>query len=359
MNGIAYVEINVWNLEETVEYFTDRWDLANVARAYQPGQRSALLRAGKIQLVLSAPDGPNSQVRDWLDQHGEGVVDVANYCEDTTSISVEAVGAGLPILRHGERIDHGYETATIGGLGTIRHTLVASDVPIAPPGFPWVVQRLFRRQAKTQPPISRLRAIDHIAVCLPRGTLQETADLYQTVFGLQEMSAEVIKVGTSGMDSRVLRDESGTITYVMAEPTPDSRGGQVEGFTAAHHGAGVQHLAFSTTDICAAVAAYADRGVSFCSTPDTYYDQLAERLPDHHREIAVQLEDLRRTGVLITNDHGGLLSQIFSTNPHDGELFYELIERGAGATGFGNDNVKALFAARAAAMAASELDIAG
>lgn len=357
MNGIAYVEINVRNIGETAAYFTDRWDFTAVAEAYLPGQHCMLLRAGKIQLVLSAPIGHNSQVRDWLDQHGEGVADVATYCTDTTPIIMKALAAGLPILRHGERTDRGYANAAIGGLGTIRHTLVTAEAPAAPPGFPWVVLHANRRQAETDPPASRLRAIDHIAVCLQRGTLQATADLYQEVFGLQEISREVIEVEASGMDSRVLRGASG-ITYVMAEPTPDSYGGQVEAFTAAHHGAGVQHLAFSTTDICTAVAAYSDRGVSFCPTPETYYDQLADRLPDHHREIDVQLADLRRTGVLVTSDHGGLLHQIFSTSPHDGELFYELIERGAGATGFGNDNVVALFAARSATMAASEMDIA-
>lgn len=357
MHRIAYVELNVDNAYDTAAYFTDCWDFTAVAEAYMSGQHSMLLRAGEIQLVISAPDGPNSQVRDWLDRHGEGIVDVALYCPDPAQISVKAVVAGLPILRQGEHGHLGHQGATVEGLGTIRHTLVAAMEPIAPPGFPWVGLPLGGTRGDAQPPASRLRAVDHVALWLPRGLLHATAEIYQDVFGMREVSREVIRAGTAGMDARVLRDESGTVTYFMAEPTADSRSGQVEGFVTAH-GGGVHHLAFSTSDICATVAAYTSRGVGFCPTPETYYDQLAARLPEHDREISGQLEALRRTGVLVTSDHGGLLHQIFSTNPHRSELFYELIERGFGATGFGTDNVLALLAAQAAAMS-EELGVAG
>ena len=356
MHRIAYVELNVDNAHETAAYFTDCWDFTIVAEAHLQDRHSMLLRAGEIQLVISAPDGPGSQVRDWLDRHGEGVVDVALYCRDTTEISeisVRAVAAGLPILRRGERGErgeNGRRTVTVDGLGAIRHTLVAATKPIAPPGFPWVDLPPGRPSDDAHSAAARIRTIDHVALCLPHGLMYATADLYQDVFGLHEVSREVIHAGSSGMDSRVLRDESGTLTYVIAEPTADSRGGQIEVFVDAHGGGGVPHLAFSTTDICAAVDTYARRGVGFCLTPGTYYDQVPSRLPDHRREISGQLEDLRRTGVLVTSDNGGLLHQIFSTNPHRGEMFYELIQRGPGATGFGNDNVVALFAARAAAM---------
>jgi 4-hydroxymandelate synthase len=350
MHRIAYVELNVDNAYETAAYFTDCWDFVTLAEAHLPGRHSILLHAGEIQLVVSGPDGPGGQVRDWLDRHGEGVADVALYCRDAaeiTEIGARAVAAGLPILRGGD----GSGTATVDGLGTIRHTLVAATKPIAPPGFPWVDLPAGRPGDDGPSPAARIRTIDHVALCLPRGLLHATADLYQDVFGLYEVSREVIQAGDSGMDSRVLRDESGTLTYVIAEPTADSRGGQIEVFVEAHGGGGVPHLAFSTTDICAAVDAYTRRGVGFCSTPGTYYDQVPARLPDHSREIGAQLEDLRRTGVLVTSDNGGLLHQIFSTNPHRAEMFYELIQRGPGATGFGNDNVIALFAARAAALA--------
>jgi 4-hydroxymandelate synthase len=319
-----------------------------------PDRYSVLLRGGEVQLVVSTPAGPNNPVRDWLAQHGDGVVDVALYCQDVPATVVRAAEAGLPVLRPDEP-DEGCVGATVGGLGTLRHTLVTADAPIAPPGFPW--RRLDPRPGGGTPG-SRLQVIDHIAICLPAGALQPTAELYQMVFGLQEFSREVIRLGESGMDSRVLRDPSGTITWVMAEPTPDSHGGQVEAFTSAHGGGGVQHLAFSTTAICEAVDAYTARGVAFCASPDTYYQQLARRLPDHH-EIRDHLEDLRRTGVLVDSDHGGILRQIFTTSPHAGGLFYELIERDPKAVGFGTRNVIALFEARATEMAATELGIAG
>ena len=83
------------------------------------------------------------------------------------------------------------------------------------------------------------------------------------------------------------------------------------------------------------------RGVEFLKTPDTYYEDVPERVG----EINESLEDLRRLGILVDRDDEGYLLQIFTKPIGDRPtVFLEVIER-HGARGFGDGNFKALFEA--------------
>jgi 4-hydroxymandelate synthase len=83
------------------------------------------------------------------------------------------------------------------------------------------------------------------------------------------------------------------------------------------------------------------QGVEFLGTPDTYYDMLAERLPDVRAEIA----RLRSSCVLVDHDEWEYLLQLFTRSPYPrNTLFYELIQR-RGARGFGSWNIRALYEA--------------
>ena len=83
-------------------------------------------------------------------------------------------------------------------------------------------------------------------------------------------------------------------------------------------------------------------GVSFMTPPpDTYYEMLDERLPNHGQPV----DELRALGILLdgsTNDGDPrLLLQIFSDTVL-GPVFFEFIERQRDE-GFGEGNFKALF----------------
>ena len=84
-----------------------------------------------------------------------------------------------------------------------------------------------------------------------------------------------------------------------------------------------------------------DRGIEFLTIPDTYYDDVPERIG----EIKESLEDLRRLGILVDRDDEGYMLQIFTKPIGDRPtMFFEVIER-HGARGFGEGNFKALFEA--------------
>ncbi len=68
-------------------------------------------------------------------------------------------------------------------------------------------------------------------------------------------------------------------------------------------------------------------------------------MPERIGEIAEDLEDLKRLGILVDRDDEGYLLQIFTKPIGDRPtVFLEVIER-HGARGFGDGNFKALFEA--------------
>ena len=83
-----------------------------------------------------------------------------------------------------------------------------------------------------------------------------------------------------------------------------------------------------------------DRGARFQETPDTYYELLPDRLPEHGEDAAF----LKSQHILMDGGEsqgGGFLLQIFTENVI-GPIFFEIIQR-KGNEGFGEGNFKALF----------------
>ena len=77
------------------------------------------------------------------------------------------------------------------------------------------------------------------------------------------------------------------------------------------------------------------------SIPDTYYDELLDRIGPIQENIL----PLKRLGILVDRDDEGYLLQIFTRPVEDRPtLFYEIIQR-KGAQSFGAGNFKALFEA--------------
>ena len=92
-------------------------------------------------------------------------------------------------------------------------------------------------------------------------------------------------------------------------------------------------------DICATVRELRNREIDFLRVPDTYYEDLRQRVG----QIDEDFDELRELGVLVDRDEDGYLLQIFTQPMQDRPtLFFEVIER-HGSRGFGVGNFKALF----------------
>lgn len=336
--NIEYVELYTTDKQSTINYFVASLGFVQVAECADHEKISVLLRQGQAQLLVTAGPGTHK----FLDAHGDGVADIALTCEDVTASRQAAVAAGAEV------VDSAHDSSVVSGFGGVRHTLVPASAGTGarlPVGRTWIGTSVSPAQ-----PQGLLRLLDHIAICLEGGTLADYADFYQDAFGLARYSSEYVDVGDQAMDSIVVRNPSGGITFTLVAPDLTKSAGQLDAFLDRNGGPGVQHLAFLVDDIIPAVSELRDRGVEFLSTPSAYYEMLIERLPDIREDIA----DLRAAHVLADRDEWGYLLQLFTRSPHErNTLFYELIQR-RGAQGFGSANIRALYEAVARDRMAAE-----
>ena len=174
--------------------------------------------------------------------------------------------------------------------------------------------------------------------------MNDWVEYYERVFGMTEMihfSEDDISTEYSALMSKVMADGEGKIKFPINEPAEGKRKSQIEEYLEFYGGPGAQHIALASTNIVATVEQLKERGVLFLNTPDSYYDEV----PDRVGEIAESYEDLKKHGILADRDDDGYLLQIFTKTAQDRPtVFFEVIER-HGARGFGDGNFKALFEA--------------
>jgi len=114
---------------------------------------------------------------------------------------------------------------------------------------------------------------------------------------------------------------------------------QIEEFLDLYIAPGPQHVAIATDDIIKTIAALRERGVDFLNVPDSYYDDVLERVGGIEEDIEV----LKKYKILIDRDDKGYLLQLFTKPVEDRPtFFFEIIQR-KGAESFGKGNFKALF----------------
>ncbi|SCF97905.1 4-hydroxyphenylpyruvate dioxygenase [Streptomyces sp. Ncost-T10-10d] len=330
VQDIAYVELFATDKVSAVDYFVSALGFTRVADSVETDRSSVLLCQGQTRLVVTSGRG----IWKFLDQHGDGIADIAMTCDDVTAVGEQAVAVGAMQLSSARG------NPAVQGFGGVAHTLLpaaahAADglladgrrwtpIPAAPP---------------TEP--GGIRLLDHIAVCVAGDTLGEYADFYRDAFGFSRYSTEYVAVGGQAMDSIVVRSASGRVTFTLVAPDPAREPGQLNAFLERNGGPGVQHLAFLVDDIIPTVARSRERGVEFLSTPDSYYDLLAERFEG----MAEQVTELRKAQVLADRDEWGDLLQLFTRSPYErNTLFFELIQR-QGSRGFGSANIRALYEA--------------
>jgi 4-hydroxymandelate synthase len=303
------------------------------------GCRSLLLRQQDINILLTSAISQDHPAAEYVRQHGDGVAVVALTVDDARDTFAETVARGAIPVAPPMVIDSGGTRVTIASVeafGDVTHRFVQRESADAPFGL-----GLSERTSRAPADAGLLKGIDHLAVCLPAGALDETVRRYANIFGFNRTFEERIVVGSQAMDSKVVQSASGGITLTIIEPDITRSPGQIDKFVRDHGGAGVQHVAFLTEDIATAVAAISGRGVPFLTTPSEYYDLLPARLGP----LGVPLEPLRDLNILADRDHWGLMLQIFTKSRHPrGTYFHELIER-RGARSFGSGNIKALYEA--------------
>ncbi|USG67063.1 4-hydroxyphenylpyruvate dioxygenase [Brevibacillus ruminantium] len=339
-----YLEFYVGNAKQAMHYFTKGLGFQAVAYSgLETGSRdkvSYVLKQNHLTFVLSGALTPESPINSFVSIHGDGVKDVALRVDDCEQAYQEAVSRGaIPIMEPTEFSDSfgTVKKAIIGTYGDNIHSFIERKNYNGPflPGF-----REFESPVSSSD--TGLIGIDHIVGNVE--VMDEWVEYYSKVMGftaIQNFSDEDISTEYSALMSKVMQSGTGRIKFPINEPAEGRRKSQIQEFLEFYQGPGVQHIALLTNDIVKTVSQLRANGVDFLYVPDTYYEELKERVG----EIDEDIEALKELRVLVDRDDEGYLLQLFSKPIVDRPtLFVEIIQR-KGARGFGNGNFKALFEA--------------
>jgi 4-hydroxyphenylpyruvate dioxygenase len=183
-----------------------------------------------------------------------------------------------------------------------------------------------------------LTFIDHLTHNLYFGNMQKWSDYYERLFNFREIRYFDIKGAKTGLVSKAMTAPDGIVRIPLNESSDPKS--QINEYLDAYHGEGIQHIACFTDNIYDTVEAMRAKGVEFLDTPDTYFDVIEHRIPNHGEDVP----RLAKNKILIDADpetKQRKLLQIFTQN-NIGPIFFEIIQR-KGNEGFGEGNFQALF----------------
>jgi 4-hydroxyphenylpyruvate dioxygenase len=344
--GTDYVELYVGNAKQAAHFYKTAFGFQSHAFAgLETGVKdkaSYVLVQDKIRLVLTTPLVANSPINDHLRKHGDGVKVVALTVDDARKSFEETVKRGAkpfmePVVEkdaHGEVVRSGIHT-----YGETVHIFVERrnyNGPFLPGYKEW--------KSHYNPPSVGLRYIDHMVGNVGWGEMNKWVEFYGKVMGFAQLISfddNDISTDYTALMSKVMSNGNGRIKFPINEPAEGKKKSQIEEYIDFYDGAGVQHIAVATDNIIETVKALKDRGVEFLYVPETYYDDILDRVG----KIDEDLKPLRELGILIDRDEEGYLLQLFTKPVEDRPtLFFEIIQR-KGAKSFGKGNFKALFEA--------------
>lgn len=344
LKGFDYIEFYVGNAHQAAHFYRTAFGFTPVAyQGLETGARdhvSYVMEQRRIRLVLTSALSQNDPVAEHVRLHGDGVKDIAFTVPDAEGAFEATLRSGAqPVMEPTvfEDNDGKVIKATIAAYGDTVHSFIQRNDFIGTfyPGFLSI-------KNSPPPPISpALAAIDHVAICLEAGRLDQWAEFYEEVMGFHQSREEAIETEYSAMNSKVVQDSTGRVKFPMVEPAQGRRKSQIEEYLSYYRGPGVQHIALLSSNIIESVRSLRSVGNEFLRIPDTYYEMVEKRVGS----IDENLEELRELNILVDRDQWGYLLQIF-TKPLQSRptVFMEAIQR-KGARGFGSGNIKALFEA--------------
>ncbi|HET6632867.1 MAG TPA: 4-hydroxyphenylpyruvate dioxygenase [Rhodanobacteraceae bacterium] len=183
-----------------------------------------------------------------------------------------------------------------------------------------------------------LTFIDHLTHNVKFGNMATWSGYYEKLFNFREIKYFDIKGAKTGLVSRAMTAPDGIVRIPLNESNDPKS--QINEYLDAYHGEGIQHIACFTDDIYETVEKMRAAGVEFLDTPDTYFEMIDERVPNHGEDVP----RLAKNKILLdadTETKKRLLLQIFTQNCI-GPIFFEIIQR-KGNEGFGEGNFQALF----------------
>jgi len=307
------------------------------------GSHQTVLAQGKVRLVITTYDqSPEAQKQDasqFFKLHGDGICVLGAEVEDVAATYHEVVARGARSAMAPKTFESADGIVTIAEVFTpadFRYRFVSrkNSGDLQKPALFLEGVSVSRMESPSPTGVYR---IDHLTNNIDMGQFDTWLDFYTKIFDFKAVRRFNIKTGRTGLLSDVVQSQCGRIKVPINEAT--EKESQVQEFVDRFKGAGVQHLAFATTDILNGIRNYREKGFKFLSVPSTYYDVVPTRVPG----VTEDLKVLESLGILLDGEGGGYLMQIFSEELI-GPFFLEIIQR-KGNDGFGEGNFRALFEA--------------
>ena len=344
--GTDYVELYVGNAKQSAHFYKTAFGFQSEAYAgLETGMKdrvSYVLRQDKIRLVLTTPLNEGGLINDHITKHGDGVKVVALWVEDATSAFEETVKRGARPFMEPTREEDENGSVVRSGIYTYGETV---HIFVERKQYQGVFLPGYRAwNSHYNPEPVGLKFIDHMVGNVGWNEMNQWVDFYARVMGFAQIISfddKDISTDYTALMSKVMSNGNGRIKFPINEPAEGKKKSQIEEYIDFYNGPGVQHIAVATDDIVSTVSAMRDRGVEFLYVPETYYDDLLERVG----AIDEDVETLKKHGILIDRDDEGYLLQLFTKPVVDRPtMFFEIIQR-KGAQSFGKGNFKALFEA--------------
>jgi 4-hydroxyphenylpyruvate dioxygenase len=347
VTGMDAVVFAVGNARQAAHFYSTAFGMRCVGyRGPETGCRdevSYVLESGQARFVLRGPVRPGTDLARHVAEHGDGVIDLSlgvHSAEAAYQYATSRGAHGLDEPHLAEDEQGKVVLAAIATYGDTRHTLV-ERAGYSGPYLPGYVAAEPIVAPRARPFFTE---IDHCVGNVELGRMDQWVGFYQRVMGftnMKEFVGDDIATEYSALMSKVVADGSRTVKFPINEPAVGKKKSQIDEYLEFYGGPGVQHIALACDDIVATVRGMRAAGVSFLTTPDSYYDTLGDWAGQTHVGVHV----LREMGILVDRDEDGYLLQIFTKPVQDRPtVFFELIER-HGSEGFGKGNFKALFEA--------------
>ncbi len=304
--------------------------LGFVAVAKHKSRPVTLYRQGDINFLVN--ETPDSFASDFATAHGPSCTGFALRVADPTKAREAALANGAKAIAN-KPDTLAIDAPAISGIGgsALYLTRGIEDV---------------EKEFDFDPAVDRhpkgvgLTFIDHLTHNVYNGNMGQWAEFYEKIFGFFEVKYFDIKGAQTGLRSKAMTAPNGNISIPINESeNPKS---QINEYLDEYKGEGVQHIALYTDNVYESVEALRANGIDFLDTPDTYFDVIDQRIPNHGEDVP----RMRKNKILIDadlNDPGKQLLQIF-TQTNIGPIFFEVIQR-KGNEGFGEGNFQALFEA--------------
>lgn len=346
LQGTDYVEFYVGNAKQAAHYYMSAYGFQSVAYAGpETGQMdrvSYVIRQHKLTFVLTTALRPENAIADHVYKHGDGVKvlalrvdDAKDAWEQTTKRGGKSYLAPVTLTdNEGEVVMSGIHT-----YGDTVHLFIERKNYTGPfmPGY-----RKWESLFKPEP--TGLLYVDHCVGNVGWNQMNPWVSFYQDVMGFKNILSfddKDISTEYSALMSKVMSNGNGYVKFPINEPAEGKKKSQVEEYLDFYNGEGVQHVAIATNDIIKTVSELKKRGVEFLPIPESYYEEVLDRVG----KIDEDITPLKELGILVDRDDEGYLLQIFSRPLQDRPtLFFEFIQR-KGAKSFGKGNFKALFEA--------------